>query len=66
MATLERDKTTRNLAKLADDLPLFSASGEEPAKHPALAILDSVNPDTLSPKDALELLYKLKDAAKDS
>jgi DNA mismatch repair protein MutS len=32
----------------------------EPERHPALDLLDAVNPDELTPRDALELVYKLK------
>ncbi|MGH8502887.1 MAG: DNA mismatch repair protein MutS [Gammaproteobacteria bacterium] len=31
-----------------------------PAKHPAIALLETVNPDELAPREALELLYRLK------
>lgn len=37
-------------------LDLFSVSEQ----HPAIAFLDEIDPDTLSPKQALELLYQLK------
>ncbi|PNG25823.1 DNA mismatch repair protein MutS [Methylocella silvestris] len=55
--------------RLVADLPLFSASyakAPEPAEHgggPADALgaaLDAVNPDDLSPRAALEELYRLK------
>ncbi|WP_299372355.1 DNA mismatch repair protein MutS [uncultured Tateyamaria sp.] len=53
---------------LIDDLPLFSATPPPPpvqvAQSPAIDLLDSVHPDELSPKEALDLIYKLKDAAK--
>jgi DNA mismatch repair protein MutS len=41
---------------------LFAAAAPEPASepHPALDLLASIKPDELSPKEALELLYKLK------
>ncbi|HET9044988.1 MAG TPA: DNA mismatch repair protein MutS [Burkholderiales bacterium] len=32
----------------------------EPERHPALDLLDAVDPDELAPRDALEFLYKLK------
>jgi DNA mismatch repair protein MutS len=32
----------------------------EPPRHPALDLLDSVDPDQLAPREALELLYRLK------
>ncbi|MFZ4125915.1 MAG: DNA mismatch repair protein MutS [Rickettsiales bacterium] len=39
-------------------LPLFNAP--ESAPHPALEILKTCNPDDLSPKQALELLFEIK------
>ena len=48
---------------MIDDLPLFAAKpAEEPKAEPdpALAALDAINPDELSPKEALERLYELK------
>jgi DNA mismatch repair protein MutS len=41
---------------------LFAAAAPEPAAepHPALDLLASIKPDELSPKEALEILYKLK------
>jgi DNA mismatch repair protein MutS len=40
---------------------LFAAPpAPEPERHPVLDLLDAVNPDELAPRDALELLYKLK------
>ena len=54
---------------LIDDLPLFAATPAPPpqkqTRSPALDLLDSVHPDDLSPRDALDLIYKLKDAARD-
>ena len=42
------------------DLFAGAAPAAEPEPHPALDLLASVKPDELSPKEALELLYKLK------
>lgn len=40
---------------------LFSESEPEQAEiHPALALLDETDPDELSPRQALELLYRMK------
>ncbi len=41
---------------------LFAAAppAAEPPRHPALDLLEAVNPDELSPRDALELVYRLK------
>ncbi|GGX39914.1 DNA mismatch repair protein MutS [Tateyamaria omphalii] len=53
---------------LIDDLPLFSATpAPQPAKtvnSPALDMLEGVHPDELTPREALDIIYKLKDAAK--
>jgi DNA mismatch repair protein MutS len=47
---------------------LFSAPAasppQEPEEHPALSALREVDPDSLSPRDALELLYRLSRLAR--
>jgi DNA mismatch repair protein MutS len=53
---------------LIDDLPLFSTT-PAPAHvkieaSPALDLLSEILPDELSPKQALDLIYQLKEAAK--
>jgi DNA mismatch repair protein MutS len=47
---------------LIDDLPLFAATakGEMVAADPVAEALDALRPDELSPKEALEALYRLK------
>ncbi|MBI4195397.1 MAG: DNA mismatch repair protein MutS, partial [Betaproteobacteria bacterium] len=60
----------RNLALLEEhgltpgpQRDLFAAVAPEPAaaeEHPALNALRAVDPDSLSPKEALELLYRLR------
>jgi DNA mismatch repair protein MutS len=49
---------------LIDDLPLFSAARPATEKEvdPLADLLDRLNPDEMSPKDALEALYRLKAA----
>jgi DNA mismatch repair protein MutS len=58
------EKSDRSRPKpMIDDLPLFAVKAEpeaDPDEHPALAALDALNPDELSPKEALERLYELK------
>jgi DNA mismatch repair protein MutS len=42
---------------------LFAPSvpdAQEPPQHPALELLRSADPDTLSPRDALDLVYRLR------
>jgi DNA mismatch repair protein MutS len=65
----ELEKTDRHVAirGLVDDLPLFRAAermAPAPQKEDALrAALAAVNPDDLSPREALEALYRLKGLA---
>ncbi len=66
LETLEQDERSGELAKLADDLPLFGAMARRktpapvPEPSPVDAAVAEVNPDELTPKAALELIYKLK------
>ena len=66
LATLERGEQAGALARLADDLPLFSAAAERPAPAPAKGpsaveeALAGLRPDELTAREALELLYRLK------
>lgn len=61
---LQTGEQSGNLAKLSEDLPLFSmqdsAEQEEIAASPVLDRLKEINPDNLSPRDALDALYDLK------
>lgn len=49
-----------------ETLPLFAAvaddaeAPQDPASHPALDLLDTIDPDALTPRDALDLIYRLK------
>jgi len=70
LAELEAEDRTSPARKLIDDLPLFSAAARAappPRPDAALAaVLDALaalNPDDLSPREALEALYRLKLAA---
>jgi DNA mismatch repair protein MutS len=58
---LEESDRKAPAATLIDDLPLFAAAAkpEKPA-DPLSDALDALRPDELSPKEALEMLYKLK------
>jgi len=54
------------LTRLADDLPLFQAARRQhtpaaPARESAAeALLRDTRPDELTPREALDLLYRLK------
>ena len=65
LAKLEAGRdATGGIAAGLDDLPLFAAAAEpEHARDPLLAMLDELEPDSLSPREALEALYRLKKAA---
>ncbi|WP_322097164.1 DNA mismatch repair protein MutS [Pelagibius sp. Alg239-R121] len=75
LATLEQGEQAGVLTRLADDLPLFAAAlaqerapGEggagmsetAPAPSAVEERLSEINPDDLTPRQALELLYALK------
>ncbi|MBT3930843.1 MAG: DNA mismatch repair protein MutS, partial [Rhodospirillaceae bacterium] len=67
---LEAGDQAGALSRLADDLPLFQAAVAAepqvaPAGDPVRELLESVSPDELTPKTALELLYRLKAALDD-
>jgi len=67
LASLENDKKNTNIKEQTDDLPLFStikAEPEKPQKSPAVEALEQINPDALSPREALDELYKLKEILK--
>jgi DNA mismatch repair protein MutS len=65
---LEAGETSGKADRLVDDLPLFSAvvkrEEPKPAKTDALgSALSAINPDELTPREALEALYRLKEMA---
>jgi len=63
---LEKGEQGGALARLADDLPLFSAAARRltpdptPQASPLEDLLRAIRPDDLTPREALELLYRLK------
>ncbi|MBT4590315.1 MAG: DNA mismatch repair protein MutS [Rhodospirillaceae bacterium] len=65
LAALEEGDQAGAVTRLADDLPLFAAGPKTPKNAaPIISALeqemDTILPDELSPKEALELIYKLK------
>jgi len=54
----------RGLDPLSEELPLFARTAEPPAEtaamHPVLEALAGTDLDSLSPREALDLLYRLK------
>lgn len=72
LAELERSDRERPKRALVDDLPLFAASARATPAKPALpkpdslrATLEGLDPDQMTPREALEALYRLKAAAGD-
>ena len=68
LAQLESQDRVSPARRLIDDLPLFAAARpSSPPKPPAVddvkAALAALNPDEMSPRDALEALYALKTKA---
>ena len=65
LATLEKGEQASALTRLADDLPLFSARiAEARQPSPAEQALAALDPDQMTPKQALEELYRLRRLAK--
>jgi DNA mismatch repair protein MutS len=71
LSVLESGDQAGAVARLADDLPLFSALlNREPPRRPAIVAepepspveeaLKTINPDDLTPREALEALYRLR------
>ncbi|MCB2101694.1 MAG: DNA mismatch repair protein MutS, partial [Rhodobacterales bacterium] len=64
---LEAGEQSSAATRLADDLPLFAALPPRPASFtapkappPVLAALAEAQPDALTPREALDLVYRLK------
>ncbi|MBW8908620.1 MAG: DNA mismatch repair protein MutS [Mesorhizobium sp.] len=65
---LEEGEVSGKTNRLVDDLPLFSVAvrreAPKPAKNDALGeALGAINPDEMTPREALEALYRLKGLA---
>ncbi|MDY0881867.1 DNA mismatch repair protein MutS [Dongia soli] len=70
LATLEKGEQASALTRLADDLPLFSIAAQTPSNlaEPSAVetALAELNPDELTPRAALEELYRLRSLLKGS
>jgi len=65
LAELEAEDRTSHARRLIDDLPLFAAASREAGlaedpREAIIAALAALNPDEMSPRDAIEALYALK------
>jgi DNA mismatch repair protein MutS len=63
LKVLEETQGERVAAKLTNDLPLFNQLRPAPVAQPSRleTLLAGIHPDSLTPKEALEWIYKLKD-----
>jgi DNA mismatch repair protein MutS len=66
LAKLEQED--RTAPKGFEDLPLFAAParpapGQQASEDPLAAALSAINPDDLSPREAMDALYRLKQQA---
>ena len=64
---LEEGETSGKAARLVDDLPLFSVAARretsKPADNKLTEAIHALQPDDMTPKEALEALYRLKTLA---
>ncbi|MBI4725558.1 MAG: DNA mismatch repair protein MutS, partial [Rhodomicrobium sp.] len=64
LAQLENGAGPHGPLTLPPDMPLFSACAQKPVEeslpHPAIERLSTLDIDSLSPREALEILYELK------
>jgi DNA mismatch repair protein MutS len=66
LSELERADRASPMAKLIDDLPLFQrpAPEAEPEEDAVRTLLAEIRPDELSPREALEWIYRLVEAGR--
>ena len=65
LGELEASDRAAPVRRMIDDLPLFSAARRDaPSADPLREALAAIDPDALTPKEALEALYRLKGLSK--
>lgn len=64
LKTLEKNPNSQKIAAIEDDLPLFAALKqdikEQKPTSPLMDALEKLNPDNLTPREALDKIYELK------
>ena len=64
LKTLENNPNSQKIAAIEDDLPLFAALKqdikEQKPTSPLMDALEKLNPDNLTPREALDKIYELK------
>src|SRR5262249_48229577 len=64
LSVLEQDKAAKVTKQLAQELPLFAVQEKPAPSYQGLAdALFALDPDAMSPRDALDALYRLKKEA---
>ena len=69
LSTFEQDNRTSAITHMANDLPLFTASCDKSAPITRSLLeeeLARILPDEITPREALDLIYTLKNMVKDS
>jgi DNA mismatch repair protein MutS len=70
LKALEKNPNNRKITAIEDDLPLFAALKEDienqKPSSPLAEALEKLNPDNLTPREALEKIYELKVLYQDS
>ena len=72
LKSLEQNPNKNSITEIENDLPLFAVLKEEHKAteeivvkpNPAVEMLETINPDNLTPKEALDILYELKSILK--
>lgn len=57
---IEKQNKNNKIEQNSNNLPLFDAPLPEPVTHPAVDALAALDVDALSPREALDVLYRLK------
>ncbi len=65
---IQTGKSAHHLSQITHDLPLFSTIKAETKNQPEVTAvfkkIETINPDSLTPRDALDILYELKTICK--
>ncbi len=69
LEALEKEQQSSGISALADDLPLFRAAGHENRSVARVSAVEEalggIDADQMTPREALELIYRLKGLASD-
>ena len=63
LSILEQGEQSSSLTGLADNLPLFEKANNKPPPKilsPTESAISDIDPDQITPREALELIYQLK------